>query len=87
MYEYRTTTCYGMTLPEQLVPPEPTFRLREILPIMTSENDTHCTNDRHSSWSNAAGSGNLNIPFTTSVQRSKIYQWVILWERYTEQEN
>lgn len=87
MFEYRTSTCYGVTLPEQLVPPEPGFRLRDFRPIVTSESDTHNVTDRYNSWTLPGGSGSMNIPYTTNVQRTKIYQWVILWERYTEQEN
>lgn len=86
MFEYRTTNCYGAVLPDQLIPPEPNFRLREIIPLVVSENDTHSVSDRYNSWSYGGG-GSINIPYTQSVQRSKIYQWVILWERYTEQEN
>lgn len=88
MFEYRTTTCYGSVLPDQLVPPEPGFRLRELIPIVTTENDTHSVSEKYNSWAlPAGGGGGLNIPFTQSVQRNKIYQWSILWERYTEQEN
>jgi hypothetical protein len=87
MYEYRITTHHGAILPNQLTAPEPGFRLREFKPIVTSESDSHSVTDRYNSWTLPGGSGSLNIPYTTSVQRNKIYQWVILWERYTEQEN
>ena len=87
MFEYRTTTCYGSVLPDQLMPPAPGFRLRELIPIVTTESDSHATVDRYNSWSNPGGSGSINIPFTQSVQRNKIYQWTLLWEKYTEQEN
>jgi hypothetical protein len=87
MYEYRTTTCHGAMLPHELMPPEPGFRLREFTPIVTSESESYTVGDRYNSWTLPAGGGSFNIPYTQSVQRNKIYQWVILWERYTEQEN
>ena len=88
MFEYRTTTCYGAVLPDQLIPPEPGFRLREIIPIVTAESETHNVSDRYNGLMNNNGvSSPLNIPYTQGIQRSKIYQWSILWERYTEQEN
>lgn len=87
MFEYRITTYHGAMLPHQLEPPEPGFRLREWKPIVTNETDSHSVSDRYNSWTLPGGSGSINIPYTQSVQRTKIYQWVILWERFKEQEN
>ena len=87
MYEYRTTNCWGVTLPETLTPPEPGFRLRDFRMITTMESETHMVADRYSSISGPAISGSINIPYTQSVTRTHNIQWMILWERYTEQEN
>lgn len=90
MYEYRTQTHYGVSLPEILVPPDPSFRLRDFRPIVTSESENVNVSDRYSSLPTAPGgvSGGFAIPYKTGGLRSRSYQWVIVWERYVpEQEN
>jgi len=88
MYEYRTTTYWSATLPDPLTPPAPGFRLRDFKAVTTSESESHTVVDRISSIANSSGvySG-INIPYTQSVMKSKTIQWVVLWEKYVEQEN
>jgi hypothetical protein len=82
-FEYRTQTYYGSTPPELLTPPFPGFRLREIMPVTSSHNESHTTGDRCSSISNADGvMSSILIPYTMNVNRTMNVQWVIIWERY-----
>lgn len=83
MYEYRTQTHYGATLPDRLTPPEQGFRLRDFRAVTVTEADTHSIGKEYQSHMN----GSYNIPYTMNVQRSKIVQWVVVWERYTDKEN
>lgn len=87
MYEYRTTTSYGATLPPVLEPPEEGFRLRDFRCVTVMENETNMIADKFNSWSGPACSGSMNIPYTTGKTRNKTHQWVILWERYSNKEN
>lgn len=88
MYEYRTTTAYGATLPDTLIPPEPGFRLRDFRAVTTGETETYNISDRYSSIPGPGGvMSSVSIPYATSSNRSCIVQWVLVWERYTEQEN
>lgn len=87
MYEYKTTTCWGATLPPELIPPAPGFRLRDFKAVTTMETETYTTADRHSSIANSGGVfSSIMIPYATSVSRNKTIQWVILWEKFVEQE-
>lgn len=87
MYEYRTTTHWGQSPPNNLLPPEPDFRLRELMPVIASETDTNTLGERFNSWTTPGGSGNINIPVVQSVQRSRTFMWVAVWERYADKEN
>jgi len=88
MYEYKTTTCWGATLPGDLIAPAPGFRLRDFKAVTTMETESHTVADRHSSVANSSGVlSSLNIPYVTSTTRNVTVQWVLLWEKYSEQEN
>jgi hypothetical protein len=89
MYEYRTQTHYGFSPPEILTPPTPAFRLRDIKPVVTGENEVHTVSDRSSLIYNSTGAASsIMIPFTTNLSRGRSVQWIIIWERYVpEQEN
>ena len=87
MYEYKTTTCWGATLPGDLIAPAPGFRLRDFKAVTTMETESHTVVDRHSSIANSSGVlSSLNIPYVTSITRNNQIQWVILWEKFVEQE-
>lgn len=88
MYEYRTTTYWGATLPDPLIPPAKGFRLRDFRAVTTTENETNTTADRMSSICNSSGVySSINMPYVLNVTRNNTIQWVIVWEKYTEQEN
>lgn len=76
MFEYRVDTHFGMTPPNVLKAPEAGFRLRDIRPIETG---------RMKSISINYG-GSHSTPYPSSESDSAMYQWVVTWERYVEEQ-